>query len=166
MVGGPNIGSGAGLLQRRRAGAFLFDLRAWLASASWACLCGIASALFLTIALVGLFILFFGALISALLAPLLLMLPSNWQWTGGQFIAIVVAIWLAVVLLLGAIARLAYLRCRAVVFPGPETWPRTSSIVAGAVVALVLLGVGPGLGAGFLTQPAPTPEVPVEPVTV
>ena len=144
----------------------MIDLRAWLASASWACLCGIASALFLTIALVGLFILFFGALLSAMLAPLLLMLPSNWQWTGGQFIATIVAVWLAVVLLLGAIVRVAYLRCRAVVFAGPERWPRTSSIVAGVVVALILLGIGPGLGAGFVTQPPPTPELPVEPVTV
>ena len=144
----------------------MIDVRAWLASASWACLCGIASALFLTIALVGLFILFFGALLSAMLAPLLLMLPSNWQWTGGQFIAIAVAIWLAVVLLLGAIARFAYLRCRAVVFAGPERWPRTSSIIAGGVAALVLVGVVPGLGAGFVTQPPPMPELPDEPVTV
>ena len=144
----------------------MIDVRAWLASASWACLCGIASALFLTIALVGLFILFFGALLSAMLAPLLLMLPSNWQWTGGQFIAIAVAIWLAVVLLLGAIARFAYLRCRAVVFAAPERWPRTSSIIAGGVAALVLVGVVPGLGAGFVTQPPPTPELPDEPVTV
>ena len=145
----------------------MIDVRAWLASASWACLCAIASALFLTIALVGLFILFFGALLSAMLAPLLLMLPSQWQWTGGQFIAIAVAVWLAVVLLFGAIARVAYLRCRAVVFAGTESWPRTSSIVAGAVAAVVLIGVVPGLGAGLVTQPVPTPEaIPVEPVTV
>jgi hypothetical protein len=144
----------------------LIDVRAWLASASWACLCGIASALFLTIALVGLFILLFGALLSAMLAPLLLMLPSNWQWTGGQFIALAIAVWLAVVLLFGAIARVAYLRCRAVVFAGPATWPRTSSIVAGAIAALVLIGVGPGLGYGLVPQAPPTPEVPDEPVTV
>ena len=144
----------------------MIDLRAWLASASWACLCAIASALFLTIALVGLFILFFGALLSAMLAPLLLMLPAQWQWTGGQFIAIVVAVWLAVVLLLGAIARVAYRRCRAVAFAGPESWPRTSSVVAGVLAAVLLIGVGPGLGYGLLPPPAPIPEVPVEPVTV
>jgi len=145
----------------------VIDVRAWLASASWACLCGIAAALFLTVTLVGLFILFFGALVSAMLAPLLLMLPAQWQWTGGQFVAVGVAVWLAVVLLLGAIARVAYLRCRAVVFIGPASWPRTSSIVVGVVAAVVLLGVLPGLGAGFVPQPPPTPEaVPDEPVTV
>jgi hypothetical protein len=145
----------------------VIDVRAWLASASWACLCGIAAALFLTVTLVGLFILFFGALLSAMLAPLLLMLPSQWQWTGGQFIAIVVAVWLAVVLLLGAIARVAYLRCRAVVFVGPASWPRTSSIVAGVMAAVVLVGVVPGLGVGLVPQTPPTPEaVPDEPVTV
>jgi hypothetical protein len=144
----------------------VIDVRAWLASASWACLCGIAAALFLTVTLVGLFILFFGALLSAMLAPLLLMLPSQWQWTGGQFIAIVVAVWLAIVLLLGAIARVAYLRCRAVVFAGPQSWPRTSSIVAGVVASVVLVGVVPGLGYGLVPQPAPTPELPDEPVTV
>ena len=144
----------------------MIDVRAWLASASWACLCGIASALFLTVTLVGLFVLFFGALLSAMLAPLLLMLPSQWQWTGGQFIAIAIAVWLAVVLLLGAIARVAWLRCRAVAFAGPQGWPRTSSIVAGGVAALLLIGVVPGLGYGLLPQAPSTPEVPVEPVTV
>jgi hypothetical protein len=92
----------------------LIDVRAWLASASWACLCGIASALFLTVSLVGLFVLFFGALLSAMLAPLLLLLPADWQWTGWQWLAIGLVVWLAVVLLFGAIARWAYLRCRAV----------------------------------------------------
>jgi len=164
---GSNIGAGAGRSRRRRAGALVIDVRAWLASASWACLCGMAAALFLTVTLVGLFILFFGALLSAMLAPLLMMLPAQWQWTGGQFVAVAVAVWLAVVLLLGAIARLAYLRCRAVVFVGPQRWPRTSSIAAGVVAAVVLLGVVPGIGAGLLPQPAPTPEaVPDEPVTV
>jgi hypothetical protein len=144
----------------------VIDVRAWLASASWACLCAIASALFLTVTVVGLFVLFFGALLSAMLAPLLLMLPSQWQWTGGQFVAVVVAVWLAVALLLGAIARVAYLRCRAVVFVAPPNWPRTSSIVAGVLAAVVLVGVVPGLGYRLVPQPAPTPELPDEPVTV
>jgi hypothetical protein len=144
------------------------DLRAWLASASWACLCAIAAALFLTVTLAGLFILFFGALLSAMLAPLLLMLPAQWQWTGGQFIAVAIAIWLAFVLLFGAIARVAWLRCGAVVFAGPERWPRTSAIVAGVVAAVVLIVVGPGLGYGLLPSPTPTPtpELPDEPVTI
>ena len=60
------------------------DVRAWLASAGWACLSGLSASLFLTIALVGLFLVFFGALISAMLAPLLLLLPAEWQWTGWQ----------------------------------------------------------------------------------
>ena len=143
------------------------DLRAWLASAGWACLCGIASALFLTIALVGLVVLFFGALLSAMLAPLLLMLPAQWQWTGGQFVAVAVAVWLAVVLLLGAIARLAWRRCRAVVFAGPASWPRTSSVVAGGVAALALIGVVPGLGADLAPRTAPPADaVPDEGLTV
>ena len=73
----------------------MIDVRAWLASASWACLCGIAASLFLTVSLVGLFVLFFGALISAMLAPLLLLLPADVQWTGWQWFAIGLAAWLA-----------------------------------------------------------------------
>jgi hypothetical protein len=143
------------------------DVRPWLASASWACLCGIAGALFLTIALVGLFVLFFGALISAMLAPLLMLLPADWQWTGWQIIAVVVAVWLAVVLLFGAIARLAWIRCRAVTFAGAATWPRTSSVVAGIVAALLLLGNAGNLGARFLPQEPPQHEPErVDPVTV
>jgi hypothetical protein len=144
----------------------VIDVRAWLASASWACLCAIASALFLTVTVVGLFVLFFGALLSAMLAPLLLMLPSQWQWTGGQFVAVIVVVWLAVALLLGAIARVAYLRCRAVVFVAPASWPRTSSIAAGVLAAVVLVGIVPGFGYRLVPQPAPTPELPDEPVTV
>jgi len=80
------------------------DVRAWLASAGWACLSGLSASLFLTIALVGLFLVFFGALISAMLAPLLLLLPAEWQWTGWQWVAVGIAVWLAVVLLFGAMA--------------------------------------------------------------
>ena len=87
-----------------------------------------------------------------MLAPLLLMLPAELQWTGGQWIAIAFGVWLAVVLLLGAIARLAYLRCRAVVFVGAARWPRTSSIVAGIVAAVVLVLGVPSLGGGLVPQ--------------
>ena len=145
----------------------MIDVRAWLASASWACLCGVASSLFLTVSLAGLFILFFGALLSAMLAPLLLMLPAEWQWTGGQWFAIALGVWLAVVLLLGAIARLAYLRCRAVVFVSAASWPRTSSVVAGIVAAVVLVIGVPSLGGGYVPQVTPPPEPSRdEPVTV
>ena len=136
----------------------MIDVRAWLASASWACLCGIASSLFLTVSLAGLFVLFFGALISAMLAPLLLLLPADWQWTGWQWLAIGLVLWLAVVALLGAIARWAYLRCRAVVFVGAARWPRPSSIVVGAVAALVLIATVPAEGARFLPRVTPLPE--------
>ena len=136
----------------------MIDVRAWLASACWACLCGIASSLFLTVSLVGLFVLFFGALISALLAPLLLLLPADWQWTGWQWLATGLVVWLAVVALLGALARWGYLRCRAVVFVGAARWPRASSIVVGAVAALVLLATLPGQGLRFLPQGTPVPE--------
>jgi len=145
----------------------LIDVRAWLASAGWACLCGIASSLFVTVALAGLFILFFGALLSAMLAPLLLLLPADWQWTGWQWLAMGFAVWLAVVLLFGAIARWAWLRCRAVVFVGAASWPRTSSVVAGIVAAVVLVVGLPGLGGGLLPQVTPSPEPERDdPVTV
>ena len=145
----------------------MIDVRAWLASASWACLCGVASSLFLTVSLAGLFILFFGALLSAMLAPLLMMLPAEWQWTGGQWFAVALGVWLAVVLLLGALARLAYLRCRAVVFVSAATWPRTSSVVAGIVAAVVLVIGVPSLGGGFVPQVTPLPEPSRdEPLTV
>jgi len=136
----------------------VIDVRAWLASASWACLCGIASSLFLTVSLVGLFVLFFGALISAMLAPLLLLLPAEWQWTGWQWLAIGLVLWLAVVALLGAIARWAYVRCRAVVFVGAARWPRASSIVVGAIAALVLVATVPAEGVRFLPRVTPLPE--------
>ena len=143
------------------------DVRAWLASAGWACLCGVAASLFLTIALVGLFVLFFGALLSAMLAPLLLLLPAEWQWTGWQWIATAVAVWLAVVLLFGAIARWAWLRCRAVPFASGTGWPRTSSFIAGIVVSLLLLGNLGHLGARLVpaTPPQHEPERQ-DPVTV
>ena len=136
----------------------MIDVRAWLASASWACLCGIASSLFLTVSLAGLIVLFFGALISAMLAPLLLLLPAELQWTGWQWFAIGLALWLAVVALLGAIARWGYRRCRAVVFVGAARWPRASSIVVGGVVAVVLLATLPGQGARCLPQGTPPAE--------
>lgn len=134
------------------------DVRPWLASASWACLCGIAAALFLTLALVGLFVLFFGALISAMLAPLLLLLPAEWQWTGGQWLAAGLVVWLAVVLLFGAIARLAWIRCRAVTFAGAATWPRTSSVLAGMVAALLLVGNVGNVGMRLLPSSPPLHE--------
>lgn len=137
----------------------MITVRAWLASAGWACLCGIASMFFLTISLVGLFVVFFGALISAMLAPLLLLLPAQWQWTGGQWLAIGVALWLAVVVLFGAAARWAYLRCRAVVFASPSAnWVRSSSIITGGVMAFVLVATVPGLALPLLPQGTPLPE--------
>ncbi len=143
------------------------DVRAWLASAGWACLCGISGSLFLTISLVGLFVLFFGALLSAMLAPLLMMLPAEWQWTGWKFIAVAVAIWLAVVLLFGAIARLAWIRCRAVTFSGAASWPRPTSVVAGIVVALILLGNAGNVGMRSLPSEPPQHEPSRDdPVTV
>jgi hypothetical protein len=146
----------------------LITVRAWLASAGWACLCGIASMFFLTISLVGLFVLFFGALISAMLAPFLLLLPADWQWTGGQWLAAGVALWLAVVVLFGALARWAYLRCRAVVFAADvASWARASSVIVGAVLAFVLVGTVPGLAHPLLPQGTPLPEPSRDdPVTV
>ena len=143
-------------------------VRAWLASAGWACLCGIASMFFLTISLVGLFVLFFGALVSAMLAPFLLLLPADWQWTGGQWLAIGLAVWLAVVVLFGAVARWAYSRCRAVVFADDDTnWARASSIIVGAVLAFVLVATVPGLAHPLLPQGTPLPDSSRdEPLTV
>jgi len=114
---------------------------------------------FLTVSLAGLFILFFGALISAMLAPLLLLLPSDWQWTGWQWFAIGFAIWLAVTLLFGAIARWGYRRCRAVVFvPPAPSWTRASSIIAGGVAAFLLVAFVPGLWPPLLPQGTPLPD--------
>jgi len=143
------------------------DVRAWLASAGWACLSGLAASLFLTIALVGLFLVFFGALISAMLAPLLLLLPAEWQWTGWQWVAVGIAVWLAVVLLFGAIARVAWIRCRGVTFTNGRSWPRTTSVLAGIVVALLLLGNLGQLGTRLLPATPPQHEPEREdPVTV
>jgi hypothetical protein len=135
----------------------LIDVRAWLASASWACLCGIASSLFLTVSLVGLLVLFFGALLSAMLAPLLLLLPADWQWTGWQWLAIGFVVWLVVVCCSGAIARWAYFAAGRSGSSAPQRWPRTSSIIAGILrrwswwrAFLV--------GGGFLPQGTPPPE--------
>jgi hypothetical protein len=146
----------------------LTTVRAWLASAGWACLCGVASMFFLTIALVGLFVLFFGALVSAMLSPLLLLLPADWQWTGGQWLAIGLATWLAVVVLFGAIARWGYVRCRAVRFAQPGSgWARASSVIVGAVLSFVLVGTVPGLAQPLLPQVTPSPGPSAdEPVTV
>jgi hypothetical protein len=143
------------------------DLRAWVASAGWACLCGISGSLFLTISLVGLFILFFGALLSAMLAPLLMLLPAEWQWTGWKFVAVAIAVWLALVLLFGAIARLAWIRCRAVTFSGTPSWPRATSVVVGIVVALLLIGNVGHVGVRFLPSDPPQHEPSrSDPVTV
>ena len=123
---------------------------------------------FLTVSLVGLFVLFFGALVSAMLAPFFLLLPSDWQWTGGQWLAVGLAVWLAVVVLFGAVARWAHVRCRAVLFPGPTPgWARASSVIAGAVLAFLLVGTVPGLAHPLLPQSTPLPDSwPDEPLTV
>ncbi len=123
---------------------------------------------FLTVSLVGLFVLFFGALVSAMLAPLLLLLPSDWQWTGGQWLAVGLAVWLAVVVLFGAVARWAYVRCRAVIFPvSTPGWARGSSVIVGAVLSFILVGTVPGLAHPLLPQTTPLPDPSRdEPLTV
>jgi len=136
----------------------LIDVRAWLASASWACLCGMASTLLVGGLVVGLLVLFFGALISAMLAPLLLLLPADWQWTGWHWVAFGLLSWLAVVALLGAIARWGYIRCRAVVFVGGARWPRPTSIAVGVVAAMVLMAIVPGQGARFVPEGEQSPQ--------
>ena len=136
----------------------MIDVRAWLASASWACLCGIAASLFLTVSLVGLFVLFFGALSRPCSRRCSCCCPRTGSGPAGSGSAIGLALWLAVVALLGAIARWAYLRCRAVVFVGAARWPRATSIIVGALAALVLVGTVPGQGLRFLPQATPVPE--------
>ena len=145
------------------------NVRAWLASAVWACLCGIASELFLVVALIGLLVLFFGALLSAMLAPLLLLLPSDLQWTGWQWIGIGFAIWLAVVALLGAVAWWAFVRCRAVVFAAPASrGARGSAIVVGVLASFAFLLFVSGLAPPLLPQVTPSPVDPTggAPITV
>ena len=67
-------------------------------------------------------------------------------------------LWLAMVALLGAIARWGYVRCRAVVFVGAARWPRPTSIAVGALAALVLVGAVPGQGARLLPEGGQPPE--------
>jgi hypothetical protein len=145
------------------------NVRAWLASAVWACLCGIASELFLVVSLLGLLILFFGALISAILAPLLLLLPSDWQWTGWQWVAIGLVVWLAVVALLGVVAGWSFIRCRAVVFVAPVSgWTRATSVLGGVIASFALWVIVPGFEPPLPPQGMPLPAEPpgAPPVTV
>ncbi len=164
-----DLGAGWSRRRSRARSLGLINVRAWLASAGWASLCGSASLLFLAVSLTGLFVLFFGALISAMLAPLLLLLPPQWQWTGWQWLASGLAIWLAAVALLGLLARWSFVRCRAVVFVAPVgTWTRGSSVVAGVIAGLVVLLGASGLGPPLLPQGVPPPADPTgtAPVTV
>ncbi len=127
--------------------------RAWLASAGWAFLCCVAGQVFITAALICFFLLFFGALITAIFPPPLLLLGAG-DGTGWHMVLL--AIGAAVVLLGGSgwVMRWTYRRCRAVVFPLPPTtqlqwsWARRSSILVGVVASFAFIMIVPGFYAG------------------
>lgn len=127
--------------------------RAWLASAGWAFVCSLAAQVFITAALIGLFLLFFGAVITAIFPPLLLLLGAG-DGTGWHLVLL--AIGAGVVLLGGSgwVMRWTYRRCRAVVFPLPATtqlqwsWARRSSILVGVVASFAFVMIVPGFYAG------------------
>lgn len=140
--------------------------RAWLASAGWAFLCCVAGQVFITAALICFFLLFFGAVITAIFPPLLLLLGAG-DATGWHMVLL--AIGAAVVLLGGSgwLTHWAYQRCRAVVFPLPLTtqlqwsWARRSSILVGLVASFAFIVIVPGFYADAMFRDAPptgTPE--------
>ena len=140
--------------------------RAWLASAGWAFLCSIAGQVFITAACIALFLLFFGALATAIFPPLLLLLGAG-DGTGWHVVLAVAGFGALVLGVSGWMTRWAYRRCRAVVFPpapsGPLqwSWPRRSSILVGIGASFVFVITAPALYSGSLPRwPAPPSELP------
>lgn len=146
--------------------------RAWLASAGWAFLCSLAGQVFITAACIALFLLFFGALATAIFPPLLLLLGAG-DGTGWHVLLLVAGFGAVVLGGSGWLTRWAYRRCRAVLFPpapsGPVqwSWPRRSSVLAGVVASFVFVMVAPAFYSGSLLRlPAPPPDAPNTSATV
>ena len=140
--------------------------RAWLASAGWAFLCSVAGQVFITAACIALFLLFFGALATAVFPPLLLLLGAG-DGTGWHVVLAVAGGGAVVLGISGGVMRWAYRRCRAVAFPaapsGPVqwSWPRRSSVLAGIVASFVFVMAAPALYTGsLLRMPAPPADAP------
>jgi hypothetical protein len=139
--------------------------RAWFASAGWAFLCCVAGQVFITAASIAFFVLFFGALITAMFPPLLLLLGAG-EGTGWHVVLFVVGVGLVVLGGSGWLMRWTYRRCRAVVFPHPPpkqvqwSWARRSSILVGIVASFVFVMIVPASLAGGM------PSLPVAPADV
>ena len=138
--------------------------RAWLASAGWAFLCSLAAQVFLTAGCIALFLLFFGALATAIFPPVLLLLGAG-DGTGWQVVLVVVGFGAVVLGASGWLMRWAYRRCRSVAFPpapsGPVqwSWPRRSSILVGIAASFVFVMAAPALYSGNVLRP---PERPAD----
>ncbi len=140
--------------------------RAWLASAGWAFLCSVAGQVFITAASIAIFLLFFGALATAIFPPLLLLLGAG-DDTGWHLVLAVAGFGAVVLGASGWLTRWAYRRCRAVAFPhatsGPVqwSWPRRSSVLAGIVASFVFVMTAPAFYTGNLLRlPASPADVP------
>lgn len=140
--------------------------RAWFASAAWAFLCSVAGQVFITAACIALFLLFFGALATAIFPPLLLLLGAG-DGTGWHIVLAVAGSGAIVLGASGWLMRWAYRRCRAIVFPPAPSgsvqwsWPRRSSVLAGIVASFVFVMAAPALYTGnLLRAPAPSPDLP------
>ena len=135
--------------------------RAWIASAGWAFLCCLAGQVFITVATIGLFLLFFGAVVTTVFPPLLLLLSVG-EGTGWQVVLFIALGFSAITIVSGLLMRWAFRRCRAVVFPlVPETqvqwsWARRSSVLVGIVASFAFVAIVPGFYVGAL--PGTTPE--------
>jgi hypothetical protein len=136
--------------------------RAWFASAGWAFLCCLAGQVFITAATIALFLLFFGAVVTAVFPPLLLLLGAG-EGTGWHVVLFVVGAGLVVLGGSGWLTRWAYRRCRAVVFPLPPTtqvqwsWARRSSILVGVIASFAFVVIVPGFFVGAMIGNTPPP---------
>lgn len=138
--------------------------RAWLASAGWAFMSCVAAQVFITAAAIALFVLFFGAVVTAMFPPLLLLLGLG-DGTGWHIVLVVAGTGVIVLGVSGALTRWAFRRCRAVVFPvvtgAPVqwSWAKRSSVLAGIVAGLVFVMAVPALAFGGLPG---MPKVPFD----
>lgn len=139
--------------------------RAWLASAGWAFVCCVAGQVFITAAVIALFVLFFSAVVTSMFPPLLLLLGAG-DGTAGQVVLAIAGTGLVVLGLSGWLMRWAFRRCRAVVFPAPPSsqvqwsWARRSSVLVGMAASFVFVMVVPALLAGNM------PSLPTAPADV
>ena len=137
--------------------------RAWLASAGWTFLCCVAGQVFITAAAIALFVLFFGAVVTAIFPPSLLLLGAG-DGTGWQVVLVAAGTGLVVLGLTGGLTRWAFRRCRRVVFPLESrtrlqwSWARRSSVLVGVLASLVFVMVVPAFIFGSVPSLPTAPE--------